>query len=157
MSEFAPSQNPEGWKALHYSLLWKKGWDVKQHVTVITLSPGKTVNCLNSVDILKTMQPAIMGNTSCAHQAQLGWIKRHSSQDVALPLIHIFRPEVRWEKIMDRVSYRAKSDMEKQSLIYFHKVLKLGSRLFLAMPLCCFGNVCSCSLRCCIVFICVWV
>lgn len=31
--------------------------------------------------------------TSCAHQAQLGWMRRHSSQDVALPLIHTLRPE----------------------------------------------------------------
>lgn len=29
---------------------------------------------------------------------------------------------------MDRDSYRTKTDMEKQSLMYFHKDLKLGSR-----------------------------
>lgn len=38
-----------------------------------------------------------VGCTSCAHQAQLGWIRRHSSQEVALPLIHMLRPEKRCE------------------------------------------------------------
>lgn len=38
----------------------------------------------------------------------------------------MLRPEEGWEKIMDRDGYT--TDMEKQSLMYFHKDLKLESR-----------------------------
>lgn len=33
--------------------------------------------------------------TSLEHQAHLGWMRRHSSQDVALPLVHRLRPSAR--------------------------------------------------------------
>lgn len=65
--------------------------------------------------------------TSCAHQAQLGWISRHSSQDVALPLIHMLRPEKSWEKDhRDTDGYS--TETEKQSQMDFNKDLNLGTR-----------------------------
>ncbi len=86
MSESAPSQNPKGWKATNLSSLivvtrekrrmWRKLW--------LHLWGSCTLNLRSG---------CIWNFTSCAHQAQPGWIRRHSSQDVALPLIHMLRPE----------------------------------------------------------------
>lgn len=54
--------------------------------------------------------------TSCAHQAQLGWMRRHSWQLVALPLVHMLRPGVGFEGAQRGADHRDNTGTQKQRL-----------------------------------------
>lgn len=60
----------------------------------VTNAENSTViSCITDANMIAKDNSDKLYSTSCAHQAQLGWIRKHSSHEVALPLIHTLRPK----------------------------------------------------------------